>query len=53
MAKNLGLHTIAEGVETQAQAEFLAAQGCDEVQGYYYSKPLDSEAFVQFIQKNT
>jgi len=45
MARSLGLHTIAEGVETIGQLEYLREQGCDEVQGYYYSKPLNADAF--------
>ena len=40
MARSLGLITIAEGVETIDQLEYLQEQGCDEIQGYYYSKPL-------------
>ena len=39
MAKSLGLRTIAEGVETLDQLNYLREQGCDEIQGYYYSKP--------------
>lgn len=45
MAHSLGLHTIAEGVETIEQLDYLRAQGCDEIQGYYYSKPLPAEQF--------
>jgi diguanylate cyclase (GGDEF)-like protein/PAS domain S-box-containing protein len=52
MAKNLNLLTIAEGVEDKAIIELMTLIGCNEVQGYYYSKPLpvaDFEAFaVQF-----
>jgi diguanylate cyclase (GGDEF)-like protein/PAS domain S-box-containing protein len=40
MAKNLKLRVIAEGVENEAQMSFLRAHQCDEIQGYYFSKPL-------------
>lgn len=50
MAHNLGLQTIAEGVETAEQLAFLRLHGCDEVQGYYFSKPLPSIKFEQFLQ---
>jgi diguanylate cyclase (GGDEF)-like protein/PAS domain S-box-containing protein len=49
MAQALGLTTIAEGVETQEQAEFLLESGCDCAQGYYYSQPLNSLDFRQYI----
>ena len=39
MAKDLGIKTLAEGVETQEHAEFLASIGCGRQQGYYYGKP--------------
>ena len=48
MAKRLGLQTIAEGVETIGQLEYLQEEGCDEIQGYFYSKPLPAEAFEVF-----
>ncbi|HJV00227.1 MAG TPA: EAL domain-containing protein [Burkholderiaceae bacterium] len=51
MARGLGLRTIAEGVETQAQLDFLREHGCDEIQGYYYSKPLSAEQFGHFVHE--
>ena len=45
MAHSLRLSVVAEGVETRAQLSFLHAHGCDEVQGYLISKPVEAEAF--------
>ncbi len=49
MAKSLGMQTIAEGVETAEQLAFLRQNNCNEIQGYYYSKPVPAEAFEAFI----
>jgi EAL domain-containing protein (putative c-di-GMP-specific phosphodiesterase class I) len=43
MAKGLKLKVIAEGVENEAQMSFLRKYRCDEIQGYYFSKPLTVE----------
>ena len=53
MSRSLGLQTIAEGVETSAQLAFLREQGCDEMQGYYYCKPLPADAFAVFARART
>lgn len=45
LAHNLRLSVIAEGVETEEQLEYLRRQGCDEMQGYYFSKPVPYDAF--------
>ena len=51
MAHSLGLQTIAEGVETQEQLDFLRAQGCAQIQGYWLSKPLSADALTTFVQQ--
>ena len=53
MARTLGLKTIAEGVETEAQLAFLKKLGCEEGQGYYFSRPLPPEALADFVRKRT
>ncbi|MEG1416624.1 MAG: GGDEF domain-containing phosphodiesterase [Clostridium sp.] len=52
IAKNLNLTTIAEGVETKSQIDFLKHVGCDMVQGYYFSKPLQVSEYTALIKKS-
>ncbi|HEX2826796.1 MAG TPA: EAL domain-containing protein [Burkholderiales bacterium] len=47
MAHSLGLSVVAEGIETEPQLAFLGAQGCDEYQGYFKSKPVPASEFTQ------
>jgi len=49
MAKILGVNTLAEGVETKEQYEWLQEQGCDYIQGYYFSKPLSVKDFEAYM----
>ncbi len=49
MAHSLGLDVVAEGVETQEQLDYLRDQRCDEVQGHFVSKPIDSERLFKFM----
>ncbi len=52
MAHALGMRTIAEGVETKAQLQFLKNEGCDAVQGYLFSKPMPANVATEYITHN-
>ena len=52
MAHNMKLDVVAEGVETESQLAFLHAYGCDEIQGYLFSEPLDAAAFERFLNEH-
>ena len=47
MILQLGAHIVAEGVETKEQADFLIEHGVNYLQGYYFSKPVPGEVFLE------
>ena len=51
MADGLGIDTVAEGVEASEQLEFLQAQNCSLMQGYYFSKPVSYDEIVELLQQ--
>lgn len=51
MLKELGVHLLAEGVETKEQQDFLLECGCTEAQGFFYYKPMPSEEFETLLDK--
>ena len=53
LAKSLNMKTVAEGVELKEQVEFLAAKGCDMIQGYFYAKPMPASEFEELFSKNS
>ena len=53
LAHSLRLSVVAEGVETEAQLEFMRERNCDQMQGYLLSRPLPAEAFEQWIRART
>lgn len=52
LAKEIGIHVVAEGVETKEQNEFLKNIGCDSIQGFYYSRPIDCLSFEKLLKNN-
>lgn len=51
LGHNLGLKIVSEGVETKEQLDFLINEGCDEIQGYYFSPPLDKSKFFNYYNE--
>ena len=52
ISKKLNLKTVAEGVEKSEQVAYLKKENCDLIQGYFYAKPLDFDAFKKYIREN-
>ena len=52
MIKEIGMTVLAEGVETPEQAEWLTASGCDYLQGFYFSRPIPRQDFLDIMKKN-
>ena len=53
LGHSLDLEIVAEGVETIEQATLLRAEGCDEVQGFYFAAPMQSEELIAFVQRKS
>lgn len=50
MLRDIGMEIVVEGVETEETLQQFTALGCDYIQGYYFSKPLPEQEFVEFIR---
>ena len=50
LAKKLNMQVVAEGIEQKHQVEFLAEQGCDMIQGFYFAKPMPVEEFEKVVE---
>ena len=53
LAKNLNMKIVAEGIERKDQVEFLADQGCDMIQGFYYAKPMTVQEFDRRVERDS
>ena len=51
LAESIEVPCIAEGVETREQADALKQMGCDIIQGYYFSRPLPAQEFVNYVRE--
>jgi EAL domain-containing protein (putative c-di-GMP-specific phosphodiesterase class I) len=50
MGRSLSLTVVAQGVETKEQADFLREHSCDELQGFYFNKPVSAQQFTELLQ---
>ncbi len=53
LGQNLGMHELAEGIETSAQLEWLLKEQCDYAQGFYFSRPLHEKEMVRHMKQVT
>jgi EAL domain-containing protein (putative c-di-GMP-specific phosphodiesterase class I) len=53
MGRTLSLTVVAQGVETKAQADFVRRNACDEIQGYYFNRPLPAEHIAELLRART
>ncbi|MBR4463022.1 MAG: EAL domain-containing protein [Treponema sp.] len=53
MSKELGIHTLAEGIETKEQFDFLKEYGCEKIQGFYFGKPTPTDELLEQVKKGT
>ena len=53
MSKELGIHTLAEGIETKEQFEFLKEHGCEKIQGFYFGKPIPTAELLEQVKNGT
>ena len=53
VARSLGMSTVAEGIETEQQADIVRELGCDKGQGYLFSKPMSALDLVEWLQAQT
>ena len=52
LARSLNMRVVAEGVEKKEQVDFLAGQGCDMIQGFYFAKPMPVKEFEDKVEKD-
>ena len=52
MAKTFNMNTISEGIENEEQLEFIRECGSDQYQGFYFSKAIDEESFIELVKKH-